>query len=163
MQLGYRPAHTQLGRRLRISEHDVPAVVHELTGVGVVHPVHLLDGERATGNRSSDRAGMGQRALRWQVRHPRRRLGRPIHHDQVEAVALTQLAVAPDVVGSHSPTCLRHVAQARHEHLGEADPVQQLERVRNAGERRRAGVPDQVPEAGVHHGQVGQYQTGTAQ
>ncbi len=109
--------------------------------------------------------GLGRREVRRQVGHPRRGLGLAIHHDEVPAVASSELGVAghPVPVRRQSTAGLRDVAQVRQRHRVETDPVEQVERVGDASQRGALPVPEEVPEAGVHDGQGRQDQTGPAQ
>ncbi len=146
-----------------VAEHDVRARVDQLTGVPA-RPVGVgLQVEGAAGYGDADRFGAGRGEVRGQVGHARCRLGLAVHHVQVPAVAPPQLRVADDPFGGESAACLGDAAQVGQAQLGEADPVEQVEGV---GDRREGGAAcgaQEVPEAVLRDGEVGEDQAGASQ
>ena len=95
---------------------------------------------------------------RRQDGHSRRRLRLAVHDDEVPAAPLAELGEAADLVGRQPAARLGDGPQRRQVQLGEARPVEQVEGVRDARERRRPGGADQPPEAGVDDRQLGEQQ-----
>ena len=95
--------------------------------------------------------------VRREVGHPRGRLGRAVHHDEVPAAAAAEAAPAAYGVGVEAPAGLGHLAQRRQVAVLEAAGRQQVEGVRDPGEGGGAGAGEEVPEALVDHAQAGQH------
>ena len=100
-------------------------------------PRHGVKPERAAGHRDADGARVGLGELRRQVRHPGRRLGLAVHHEEFPAAAAAQLGVVADRVRRQAAAGLGDVAQAGQLHVLEPDPLQQVEGVRDRREGRR--------------------------
>ena len=166
-QLVHRAAQRQVGGALGVPEHHVVPAIDQLTDLRLARPGQRslgqrLDGEGAAGDRDADRLGSVGGQQRRQPGHPGGRLGGAVHHHEVPAAALSEQGVAADGLGSHPPTGLGDPAQRGQVHLGEADPVEQLERV---GHAREGGDPvraAQLPEGGVRDRLVREQQRGAA-
>ncbi len=77
--------------------------------------------------------------------------------------ALAELGDRAHPLGGHPAAGLGERPHGRHVAVGEAGPLEQLEGVRDARDRGDAVLADQVPEALVDDGQLGEQQPGAAQ
>ena len=151
-------AAREVGGALGVPEHDVGPAVDDLADVGLVPVADQLDVT------ARQRAADGVRPLEHLVRGERRdacgRLGLAVHHVQLVALGAAELGVVADAVGREASAGERHMAQVRQLLPGEADPVEQVERVRNAGECRDPVPRDGVPERSLDDRPVRQQQGG---
>ena len=143
-------AQREVRRRGGVAEHDVRSGVDQLS---------VVDPQVAAGHGNADRLGPGVREVRREVRHPSRRLGRAVHHEEVEAVDPSALGPLLDPRRRERPTGLGDPAQPVEAGQLPADEVgllEELERVRDTGERGRTDLDEPVPERVVDHRLVGQ-------
>ena len=91
-EFGDGPARGEVRRAPGIAEHDVGAGVDEFA---VLQSRHGVDAERAAGHRDADGTRDFGRQLRREVRHPGRRLGLAVHHEEFPAVPAAQFGVFP--------------------------------------------------------------------
>ncbi len=112
---------------MRVAHHHVGAAVDQLAHIVVGPAVERLDRERPAADRAADRVGARQCEFRWQIGHSGCRLGRPIHHEQVEAAALRQFGESAHALGRHSAAGLRDVPQVAQIGGLEADTLEQFE------------------------------------
>ena len=147
-----RAREGEVRRGVGIAEHHVRAGVHEL-------PVDHLEGPPGDGHPD------GRRLLecqpRREVRHPGRCLGLAVHDEEVPAAGLAHLGPVADLFGVEPTAGLGDVAQAREVHRAETHPLEELERVGDAGQRGGPRGPEQVPEALVDDREVGERDAGT--
>ena len=160
-QGGHGAAEGQVGRGLGVPQHHVGPVVDELADLGVVRPRERplgerLDGERPARDRDADGAGGVEGQQRRQPGHPGGRLGLAVHHEQVPPALAAQRGPAAYVVRGEAAAGLGEVAQVREVHVGEADPVEELEGVGHAGQGGGPVGAHVVPERRVDHGVVGE-------
>ncbi len=144
----------EVGRVVGVTEHDVRAGVDDL-------PVDDVD--VASRHRDADRAGVLGCTVRRKVGHARGRLGLAVHDEQVPSPATTQLGEGDHAVGVDAPPGLGDGAQVWKVEIGEPPPLEEVERVRHAGEGGHPGPTGQVPEARVCDGEVGEHDRGTGE
>ncbi len=101
--------------------------------------------------------------LRGQIRHASRRLGLPVHHEQVPPLPSAAQGPAANVVGRQLAAGLGEEPQRRPGRVREADPLEQGEGVGHAGQVGHAVVTGAVEEAGVGDRAVAQHHRGPHQ
>ena len=138
----------QVGRHGRVAEHDVRSSVDELPDL-VGHPVHRTQLEVAAGDRASDRLRVAGGDVSRQVGHPGGRLGLPVHHVEVDPPAPAPVDPLGHPLRRHPPAGLGHEAQRRNVENFRADPFEQVERVRHAGDVGHAVALQRLGEAAV--------------
>ena len=141
-----------------VAHHDVGSPVDQFAGAVVLPVVERFDREVAARDRDADRVRPAARQVWWEVGHSGRCLGGAVHHEQPPAVLFCDGGELLHSIWRHLSARLRDVPQVRKAHGGEAGPLEQLECVGNAGERRATVPAEQFPELAVRDGMFGQYQ-----
>lgn len=152
VQLGDLPAAGEVRRVFGVAQHDVGPGVDQFA---IVQPRDRFQPEGSPGNRYANRMRMLGGLIRREVRHPGRRFGLAVHDEEVPAVFLSELGVRAYQFRRQTPSGLGDVPQAGQVHAVEAHTLQKIEGVGNGGERCHGFTPHQLPEARIHHGQIG--------
>ena len=161
-QLVHHPAEPEVGRRLGVAQHDVGAPVDDLPAVRARALLDTVEPDAAArhGDAHGLRSVEGQPGR--QVGHPRRRLGLPVHDEQVEPALASRGRPAPDLRRLEAAAGAGQPAQRRQLGAGpvgveQAAPVEQREGVRHPGQRGHRLLPAQGAEARVDDGRARQH------
>ena len=143
-----RAAPREVGRLVRVAEHDVRPGVDDLA---------VEDLEVAAGDGDTDGARVLGSQVGGQVRHPRGRLGLAVHDEQVPAALAPERGQLDDAGRVHPAAGLGDRAQVGEGHRGEPDAVEQVEGVGDTGQGRHLRVPGELPEALIGDREVGEH------
>ena len=136
-----RLAERQVGRAVRVAHHHVGSAVDQFADVGSGHPSSGSSVNEPPGIGRPIEAGCDCGEFRWQVGHSGGRLGGAVHDEQLPArCAAPSCGEAAHAVGWQPAAGLGDVAQIGQVDAVEADPLEQLEGVGHAGERRCRGA-----------------------